>query len=187
MTPEPSANRRAMAIAVIAVVGIVVIVALAGGADSPGAATFPPVGATTGSAGSAAAATRADVIRALAGQGLQAEDSVTPYRPAEAPGFATAARVVVRAILPDDPGHGLIVIYEFANPGAATAAAQEQADYIASGVGRVQFPTDSRFVIRVVGSTAVFFTWSPASSPVAAMASIARALETLGLPVAVAG
>jgi hypothetical protein len=187
MTPEPSANRRAIAIAVIAVVGIVVIVALAGGAGSPGAATFPPAGATTRSAGSAAAATRADVIRALAGQGLQAEDSVTPYRPAEAPGFATAARIVVRAILPEDPEHGLIVIYEFENPAVATTAADEQAAYVASGVGRVQFLTGSRFVIRVVGSTAIFFTWSPASSPDAGMASIAGALETLGLPVPVAG
>jgi hypothetical protein len=184
---RPSNNRRAVAIATIAVLALVVIAALVGGTPPPGAATFPPVGATTGSAGSAAAVTRGDVTRALAAQGLQAEDMSRPYRPAEAPAFATAPRIVIRAILPDDPDHGLIVIYEFADPATASAAAGDQAAYIASGVGRVQFPTDSRFVIRVVGSTAVFFTWSPAGSPDARTASIATALEGLGLGVTVPG
>jgi len=94
---------------------------------------------------------------------------------------------VVRAILPDDPDHGLVVIYEFADPAAASAAAEEEAAYIASGVGRVQFPNDARFLIRVVGSTAIFFTWSPAASLDARTASIATALEGLGLGVTVPG
>jgi hypothetical protein len=131
--------------------------------------------------------TRGDVARALAAQGIQVEDAARPYRPAEAPAFATAPRLVIRAILPDDPDHGLIVIYEFADPAAASGSAEEQAAYIAGGVGRVQFPNDARFVIRVVGPTVVFFTWSPAASPDARTASIATALESLGLGVTVPG
>jgi len=184
---RPSPNRRALGIALVAVAAIVVIAALVGGSTPPGGATFPPVGATTGAAGSATAVTRGDVARALAAQGIQVEDVARPYRPAEAPGFATAPRLVIRAVLPDDPDHGLLVIYEFADPAEASAAAEEQAAYIAGGVGRVQFPNDARFVIRVVGSTAIFFTWSPAASPDARTASIATALEGLGFGVPVPG
>jgi hypothetical protein len=182
-----SVDRRALGIALVAVAAIVVIAALVGGSTPPGGATFPPVGATTGAAGSATAVTRGDVARALAAQGIQVEDVARPYRPAEAPAFATAPRLVIRAILPDDADHGLVVIYEFEDPAAASAAAEEEAAYIASGVGRVQFPNDARFVIRVVGSTAIFFTWSPAASPDARTASIATALEGLGLGVTVPG
>ena len=183
----PLPNRRALGIAVIGALAFVVIAALVGGAAPRGAASFPPAGATTGVAGSAATVTRGDVARALAAQGIQVEDVTRPYRPAEAPAFATAPRLVIRAILPDDPDHGLVVIYEFADPAAASAAAEEEAAYIASGVGRVQFPNDARFLIRVVGSTAIFFTWSPAASLDARTASIATALEGLGLGVTVPG
>jgi hypothetical protein len=178
--PASPPDRRALGLAIVAVLGFIIVAALVGGTKPPGAATFPPAGATTGPAGGVAATTRGDVIRALAGQGLQAEDTSRPYRPAEAPAFAAAPRILVRAILPDDPDHGLIVIYEFSSPAAATAAAEEEATYIASGIGRVQFPNDAQFVIRVVGSTAVFFTWSPPSSPDERTAAIATALETLG-------
>jgi hypothetical protein len=163
------------------VLGVIAFAALASGRGiPPGSTTFPPAGSTPGPAGGAAAATRNAVARALATAGFGSEDSVRTYRPAEAPGFATAPRTVLRAILADDPDHGLIVIYEFASPPAAADAAREQADYIASGVGRVQFPTDSRFVVRVVGSTAVFFTWSPQNSPDPRTASIGSALESIG-------
>jgi hypothetical protein len=124
--------------------------------------------------------TRGDVARALAAQGIQVEDAARPYRPAEAPAFATAPRLVIRAILPDDPDHGLLVIYEFADPTAASAAAEEQAAYIASGVGRVQFPNDARFVIRVVGSTVVFFVWAPSASSDPRTRQVTTALEALG-------
>ncbi len=182
----PSSNRRALVIAGLAVLGFMVIAVLVGGGARPaGSATFPPAGATTGPAGGAVAATRGDVARALSAQGLQSEESTRPYRPAEAPAFATAPRILLRAILPDDPDHGLIVIYEFSSPGAATAAAEEQAAYIATGVGRVQFPPDSRYVIRVVGSTAVFFAWSPANAADPRTPSIGTALETVGLGIPV--
>lgn len=178
---KPSANRRALGIAAVGVVAFMVIAALVGGGPTlPGSPTFPPAGVTAAPAGGSAAATSTDVRRALSAQGLQSEDAARPYRPAEAPRFATAGRTVLRAILPDDPDHGLIVIYEFASPAAAAAAAAEQAAYVASGVGLVQFPPDSRFVIRIVGATAVFFAWSPANSPDPRTESIPAALESIG-------
>ncbi len=177
----PGSNRRALAIAVVGVLGLAVVAALASGsARPPGAPTFPPVGATAMPPGNSAAATRTDVVRALAAQGLLSEDGTRPYRPAEAPRLATAGRSILRAILPEDPDHGLIVIYEFSSPAIATAAAREQAAYVASGVGRVQFPPYTRFIIRVVGATAVFFSWSPANSPDARTESIPAALESIG-------
>lgn len=184
----PSATRRALTIAIGAVGVILVLAALVGGsARPPGSATFPPVGATTGPAGDAAAATRGEVVRALGAAGLQAEDAPSAYRPPEAAELASAPRLVVRAILPDDPAHGRIVVYELSSPAAAEQAARAQADYIASGVGRVQFPPDSRYVLRVVGSTVVFFTWSPASSPDPRTGDITPALEGLGLGIAIPG
>lgn len=184
---RPPPNRRALGLAIVAVIVILVLAALVGGSAPPGGATFPPAGATAGVAGGAAAVTRGEVVRVLAGQGLQVEDATRPYRPAEAPGFAAAPRIVVRAILADDPDHGLIVIYEFLDPSAASAAAQAQAAYVASGVGRVQFANDTQFVIRVLGSTAVFYAWSPPVTTDQRAAAIAAALETVGVGVPVPG
>jgi hypothetical protein len=185
--PRGSANRRALGLALLAVLVIVVLGALVGGGAPPGGATFPPAGATTGVAGGAAAVTRGEVARAHATAGLQVEDAARTYRPAEAPAFATAPRIVVRAVLAGDPDRGLIVIYEFLDPAAATAAAEAQAAYVASGVGRVQFPNETRFVIRVLGSTAVFYAWSPAVATDPGAAAIAAALEAVGVGVAVPG
>ena len=54
------------------------------------------------------------------------------------------------------------------------------AGYLASGPGRIQFPNDARHVLRQVGSTLVFFTWSPAASPDPKVGALAAALETVG-------
>jgi hypothetical protein len=54
------------------------------------------------------------------------------------------------------------------------------AAYLASGPGRVQFPNDARHVLRQLGPTLVFFTWSPTVSPDPSVAALAGALETLG-------
>lgn len=187
--PGPSANRRALAIAV-GIVAVLVIVAafVAGQAAAPGRPTFPPVGATTPPAGAAAAATRSQVAEALAGVGLQVEDEQSPFRPAESARLSTAPRIVVRAVIPNDPDHGRIVIYEFLSTADATTAAQEQATYLASGVGRVQFTPDTQFTLRVVGSTVVFYAWAAANSPDQARAkAVATALATLGFEVPVPG
>ena len=160
---------------------MVVAALVGGGPTMPGSPTFPPVGRhgrpgrrlgrrDPHGRGSGHSPRRASSPRTPRGR------TVRPRRPR----FATAGRAILRAILPEDPDHGLIVIYEFASPAAAAAAAEEQAAYVASGVGRVQFPPDSRFIIRVVGATAVFFAWSPANSPDPRTESIPAALESLG-------
>ncbi|MBI3746433.1 MAG: hypothetical protein HY264_07935 [Chloroflexi bacterium] len=187
--PRALATRRALVIAIVVVVLLVIGAAfVAGPAVAPSAPTFPPAGATTPPAGAAAAATRGDIAAALAAVGLQVEDIRAPYRPAESARLTTAPRVVIRAVIPNDPDHGRIVIYEFLSTADATAAANEQAVYLASGVGRVQFTPDTQFTVRVVGSTVVFYAWSAAGSPDATRAgAVATALATLGFAVPVSG
>jgi hypothetical protein len=78
-----------------------------------------------------------------------------------------------------------VSVYEFADVAAATTAGREQADYVASGPGRVQFPINTRFVIRQLGTTIVFYAWSPDNSPDPRTADIEAALETLGTGIAI--
>jgi len=183
--PRRSPNRRALMFTIgVVVVALVLATLAAGPVAAPGSATFPPLGASPAAAGAAAAATRSSVVSALAAVGLQAEDVSLPYRPAEAARLAGTARIVLRAVIPGDPDHGRVVIYEFRGTADATAAAQEQAAYVTSGVGLVQFPPDTQFVIRVVGPTVLFHAWSAANSPdISRAAAVGTALETLGFGV----
>ena len=77
------------------------------------------------------------------------------------------------------------MIYALASPGAAQAAAVDHANYVASNPGNVQFAPGSRFVLRVVGSNVVFFTWSPGTSPDPRTRSIEDALLRIGSGVTV--
>lgn len=149
--------------------------------------TFPPIGATPQPAGDTTAATKQQVIAALAAAGLQAADAVRTYRPPEGPLLAAAPRSVIQVALPDDPTHGYIVVYALASPAEATAAARDHATYISSGPGGIQFPPGTRFVLRVAGSNVVFFSWSPDNSPDPLTPGIADALETIGSAVQVPG
>jgi len=149
--------------------------------------TFPPAEATPASAGDATSAARNAVIAALGTVGLQARDTPNPYRPPEAARFSSAPRSVLQVTLPDDPEHGFVVLYSFGSPADAEAAANEQAAYIASGPGRVQFGPGTRYVLRLVGATVIFFTWSPDNAPDPRMASIDQALTTVGTAVAIPG
>lgn len=149
-------------------------------------ATFPPTTFGAGVAtGADVAATRAELAGALGALSLQLTNPQVPHRPGESPAFATAPRAVFQVVLPDDPVHGFVSVYEFADDAAAAAAGRDQATYVASGPGRVQFPPDSRFVIRQVGPTVVFFAWSPANSPDPRTAEIQKALETVGIGIPV--
>ena len=161
--------------------------ALALGACAPLALgpTYPPIGVTPPPAGDATAATASQVVAALGAVGLPVVDAGRAYRPPEAPWFAASPRTVLQATLPTDKDHGYLVIYALGSPADALAAATEQATYVASGPGRIQFPTDARFTIRVVGATAIFFTWSPLNAIDPGAAAIATALATIGTPVAV--
>jgi hypothetical protein len=146
--------------------------------------TFPPFGSTPAPAGDATAATRQQVVDALAAVGLQAVDATRPYRPFEGPILAAAPRTVLQA-LPDDALHGNVVIYALGSDAAAQAAAADHASYIALNTSKVNFPPGSRFVLQRVGSTVVFFTWSPGTSPDPRLQSIGEALGRLGTPVAI--
>jgi hypothetical protein len=143
-------------------------------------ATFPPTTFGPSEAGADVAATRAELARAFGALSLQLDDPQVPHRPPESPTFAAAPRAVFQVVLPDDPGHGFVSVYEFADEVAAATAGRDQAAYIASGPGRVQFVPDTRFVIRQVGRTVVFFAWSPLNSPDPRTADIQKALETVG-------
>ena len=179
------ARRRSSPLAGVILVAVATLVAV--GCAGPTRATFPPLGQTPAPAGGATAATAAQVIAALAAVGLQAAESNRPYRPPEGALFAGAPRSVLEVTLPDDPNHGYVVVYALASGTAAQAAATDQATYIASGPGRVQFPLDSHFVLRVVGSTVAFFTWSPGTSPDPRTKSIEDALTTIGTGVPIPG
>jgi len=156
------------------------IVAGCGSGNGTPLPTFPPVSFGTGTTSAAALETRRLVTVALSTEGLLAETPPVVYRPAESPALAQAPRIVVQAELPDDPQHGYIVIYELQDANTASGAAREQAAYVTSGIGFVQFPPDSEFVIRTVGATVIFFSWSPGNSPDSRTATIATALETIG-------
>ena len=170
---------------------VLVLVAIAALAGCSASATlqpgFPPVGVTPPPVGTATAAARAAVTNALSVEGLPVVDAPVAYRPAEGPLFAAAPRSVIQVILPADPGHGFITLYAFASPQAALTAANDQAAYIASGPGRVQFGIDARFTLRVLGSTTVFFWWLPTNSPDEHTPAIDLALAQVGTAVPIPG
>ena len=107
---------------------------------------------------------RAQLDGTLRAAGISLVLEEAPYRPAESPALAAAPRLVLRAILPDDPSQGRIVVYDLGDPQAAYAAAREMAAYLATGPGRVQFPPDARFALRLIGPTVIFSTWSAANA-----------------------
>ena len=98
-----------------------------------------------------------------------------------------APRTVLQAQLPDDPDHGYIVVYSLSSAVSAEKAAYDEAAYIASGPGGIQFPPGSHFVLRTVDTTVIFFTWSPGGSPDPRTHLIEDALNTIGIAVPIAG
>jgi hypothetical protein len=154
----------------------------AGGCGAPGRPTPPAASATQPAPATLSPAvdrTRAAIERALGGRQVQLRDPQVPYRPAEAPAIAGVPRAVYQAVLPDDPSHGFIVVYDLPTEAAAHAAGEAQAAYVGSSVGRVQFPTGTQFVVRVVGSTAIFYA-EPPDSPDDQLDDVAEALRTVG-------
>jgi len=152
-------------------------------------ACAPPAGnlPSPASGGDPASATKALIVSALGTVGLQAVDATKPYRPPEAATITGAPRSVIQVQLPDVPDHGFIVIYSLGSAVAAEKAGFDQAAYVASGTGGIQFPPGSRFAIRTVGTTMIFFTWSPGASPDERTHLIEDAINTVGLPVPVGG
>jgi hypothetical protein len=167
------------------IVGSFVVGCGIGAANGP-AVTFPPesFGPSAGTTG-AVAATHAALVQALGNQGLQLADPQVAFRPPESPRLAAAPRAVFQVVLPQDSTHGFISVYEFPDAATANETGRDQAAYIATGPGRVQFPPDSRFVIRQLGPTIIFYSWSPASAADPRTRLIQQALETVGLGIPV--
>jgi hypothetical protein len=175
MTSAPRAASRATLATVVLAWSIAACGAPSGNVSSPGPG------------GDAASATKALVVRALGGVGLQAVESIKPYRPAETASLIGAPRSVIQVQLPDDPDHGYVVIYSLGSAVTAEKAAFDQAAYVASPAGAVQFPPGSHFVLRMVDTTVIFFTWSPGGSPDQRTHLIEGALNTIGIAVPVTG
>jgi hypothetical protein len=172
-----------MLVVAFAFAGVVSACAPGGGVS---VASFPAgtIGPVT-TAGAAAAQTRIELVRALGERNLVLQDSEAPFRPPEDSTFTTTPRALYQVILPDAPGEGFIVVYEFPDATIATEAATDQAAYLATGPARVQSAFGTRHVIRLVGSTVVLYSWVPEGVADARQPDIQTALETLGVGVAV--
>jgi len=143
-------------------------------------ADAPP---TMGVTGQATEATHAQVVAALGAASIQSVDPQTEYRPGESPALANAPRRLVQAILPREPEGGYVVIYELPSSGQAESVGKEFLHYLGSGLGQVQYPRDTQFVLRQVGQTLVFYPWSPQASTDPGAADVARALQNVGTAV----
>jgi len=175
-------GRLGIAAAVLGAVSLAIA-----GCVASGAPTFPPVGSSPQPAGAATDSAKAQLASALSVEGIQLTDASTPYRPPEGAIFAAAPRTIVQAVLPDDPTHGYLVLYAFGTPQQALAAARDQAAYISSGPGKVQFTPGTQFELRVLGNIAIFFNWTPDNAPDPHQASIPLALSQLGDEVPIPG
>ena len=179
-SPAPRRGGPPAIVAYLAIGGLVLMVlatvlTLVGG---PGAA--PAASPTIRPAGLAAEQTAGAVTQALGAASFQVSRPQSPYRPPEVPPLFEAPRLVLQAVLAEDPGGGFLIIYELPDTAQAVSVGRQWADYLGSGVGRVQFPIDTRFVLRRVGSTLVFFHWSPENSPDPRTADLAAAIATVG-------
>jgi hypothetical protein len=163
---------------------LVVAVVLAGcgiaANGNPPSVPAPSVGPPTTVTG-ATAQTRGEIAGALSGLAVQFGDATRPHRPPESGRLRDAPRAVYQVALPDQPDAGYLVVYEFPDAAAAVDAANEEAGYLGTGPARVNFPRDEQHALRQVGPTLVLFSWSPSDADATLEASVAGALNTLGI------
>lgn len=164
----------------LAALGLALLVGACGGDDAKPIVTFPPVSFGTGTTSAAATETLRLIEVALRAEDLAIVVSPAAFRTGESPTLAAAPRIVAQVVLPDDPEHGYVTIYELHDAATAEAAGRELAAYVGGGVGRVQFPPGTAFVVRTVGPTVVFFTWSADDPTDPWTPRIAAALGTVG-------
>ncbi len=143
---------------------------------------MPGVGTSPAPAGTAAALTRDRVTLALQNASFVVQEPNTAFRTAETPTLLGTPRLLLQAMVPSDPAHGFIVIYEFADADAADAAGHDFWTYLHTGPGAIDYPQDAQFVLRRMGTTLIFFPWSPTVSPDPAVARLASVLDGLGNP-----
>ena len=150
-------------------------------AGTAGAPNVPEASAPAPTAGAAAAQTRGVIAAALSSIAVQFGDATRPYRPAESGRLRDAPRSVYQVLLPNQPDAGFIVVYEFRDAGAAVDAGNEEAGYLGTGNGRVQFPPGTQHVLRALGPTLVLYSWLPPASDDPTAGKVADALKTIGI------
>jgi hypothetical protein len=166
------------------VLGAVLILSLAGcGLGARNSVPAPTPTLPAASMSPVMVLTRAEIERALGAAGLSISDARVPYQPPAPPDFSTASKAVFQVVLPADPDHGFIVVYEFRDQATAATAGRELATYLATGYGRTQFPLDARHVVRQLQTTLILFSWSPANSPDPNTGKIFDALQAVGTPI----
>lgn len=178
---------RAGVLASVVLLGAAAVSACTGTAPGGGPVTVPASIGPDRTVSPVVGGTRAEIARALGERSVILADREAPFRPAEGPILSYAPRAAYQAQLPADPNAGIIVVYELADAGAAATAADDQAAYLASGPGKVQYPDAARHIIRVLGSTVIFYTWIPESAEDPLTPEVAAALATLGTGVDIPG
>jgi hypothetical protein len=173
--------RGAMLVAVAAATAAVFVAGCGVGAVGSPASLPPPVAGPSATAGAATAQTRGAIAAALGTVAVQFGDATRPYRPAESARLRDAPRGLYQVVLPDQPDAGYIVVYEFRDAAAAVDAGNEEAGYLGTGNGRVQFPLGTQHVLRALGPTLILYSWLPAASSDPTAGNVAKALGTLGI------
>jgi hypothetical protein len=178
------AARLALPLLVPALLVLALVAACDGSATNPPPVASPSAASGAQPPGPAVGATREAIAAALGARRVILQDPPVPYRPAEPASIAAVPRAVYQAVLPADSSHGYIVVYDFRTDAAALAGGRAMAAYVGSPVGRVNFPLGTRFIVRQLGSTVVFYT-DLADSPDAQAPDVAEALTTIGTEVPV--
>jgi hypothetical protein len=151
-----------------------------GAGSSPASFEPAPVGPQA-TVTAAVGQTRQAIAAALAPYRLQLDDADRPFRPSESRLTAAAPRAVYQVVLPDDLEGGHVVVYEFRDADAARDAGNDLAGYLGSGAGRVAYPIDAQHTIRQLGTTLIFYTYSPATSTDPGSRRAAEALSAVGV------
>jgi hypothetical protein len=174
---------RIAGLAFAGLIGLVIFILAGCGIAATQVSLPPEPSAAAPSYPPAVADTRRLVVDALGRDGLTLQDANQPFRPPESPSMTAATRGTFQVVLPADPMHGYLVIYAFRDAASAATAARDQATYIGSGPGRVQFPPDTQSVIRQVDTTVIVYSWSAVNSTDPHAVSIATDLATVGIEV----
>ena len=159
-----SVGRARSAVRALIIAGM--LVALLGACAGGGTSVPPPSVAVSPAASASASmtATASQIGASLRAAGLLSAVASVPYRPAESPTL-TRRRGSCSRPPPGDDRQGFVVIYDFPDAGRAYAAGPRWPTTSRTGPGRVQFPNDASFVMRQVGSTLVFYTWTDSDAP----------------------
>ena len=182
----PASRRRratAGAVALVAFAALIAFLAVGCGIGAAGVpvSVAPESVGPSATAGADAQQTRGAIVAALRSVAVQFGDATRPYRPAESARLREAPRALYQVVLPDQPDAGYIVVYEFPDAAAAVDAGNEEAGYLGTGNGRVQFPLGTQHVIRELGPTLILYSWLPSASSDPTAGKVADALNTIGI------